>query len=131
MVGENLKELSLIHGSEDIQIIKICWHFGKLSANFLKILTYAISKPKKKVTYSSVSGLLFKLKKKKNFEVIQHIIMTVKCKKDKMNWLGISGLVECYTLCYTECYTVCSKYFMSHILNGDVERPANFTPSCS
>ena len=38
--------------------------------------------------------------------------MTVKGEKDKTNCLGISGLVECYTLCYTECYTVCSKYFI-------------------
>lgn len=59
--------------------------------------------------------------------------MTLKGEKDKTDWLGISGLVECYTLCYTECYTVRSKYFILCLIysNADVECPANFTPSCS
>lgn len=61
---------------------------------------------KKKVIYSSVSAHFSKLKKKKrllwNNSTHNHK-MTLKGEKDKTDWLGISGLVECYTLCYTEC----------------------------
>lgn len=42
--------------------------------------------------------------------------MTPHGEQDKMDWLEILGLVECYALCYTECYSVIPKYFILSIL---------------
>lgn len=57
--------------------------------------------------------------------------MTPHSEQDKMDWLEILGLVECYALCYTECYSVFPNTLYYLYLNGHMESPENFTPNLS
>lgn len=41
--------------------------------------------------------------------------------QDKMDWLEILRLVECYTLCYTECYSVFPNTLCYLYRNRDME----------
>ena len=43
--------------------------------------------------------------------------------QDKMDWLEILGLVECYALCYTEYYSVFLNTLCYLYLNGDMDSP--------
>ena len=49
--------------------------------------------------------------------------------QEKMDWLEILRLVECYTLCYTECYSLFPITLYHLYQNGDMESAENFTPN--